>query len=126
MTINYLEQPSNLTVKGRKAHKTILKFLQEREMTDTGGCKAFYSPKEWTARGEQYGRESLLIVVYDGGDHRGAFNLDACLETTEMLHAEGIQVRDPYATHTAMSAELEKIGCYIEECTGWYAAVYAK
>lgn len=119
-----LAMPEGLSPKGRKAYETIVKFLREKEMTDTGGCKVFYSPKEWKARREQYGLESELIVVYDGGDHRPAFNMDACLDTAEFLRDNGLKVKNPYATHEEMSAALEEVGCRVEECTGWYAAVY--
>ncbi len=116
--------PKGLSPKARKAYETIVKFLKDREMTDTGGCKAFYSPQEWKGRGEQYGRDGILIVVYDGGDHGAAFNMDACLDNAEFLRAEGLKVKNPYETHEAMSAALSTVGCWVEECTGWYAAVY--
>jgi hypothetical protein len=73
-----------------------------------GGCRAFYSPKEWAARNETYGLKSLLIVVHDGGDLEPYCNLDfGC-----------------YSMHDRLQAELGKVGLYMESCTSWYSAIY--
>ena len=104
-----LEQPADLSEKGIKAHRVLVQYLKLQGLTDTGGCTAFRSPKEWAERGETYGKDSHLIVVYDGGDHRAAFTLD------------GTQ----YATVEAMQQQLATVGCFFEECTGWYGAVYS-
>lgn len=103
------QMPEGLSDVGQSAWKAIVTLL----MTDdprmsTGGCKAFYSPEEWRARGESYGKESELVIVYDGGDHRPYFTLDAeCYDLVER-----------------MNGMLEPLGMYLEECTGWYGAVY--
>lgn len=73
-----------------------------------GGCRAFYSPKEWADRGEEYGLTSELIVVYDGGDLVPYFNLD-----------EGA-----FSLFEAMNEVLNEAGYWFEPCTGWYSAVY--
>ena len=73
-----------------------------------GGCRTFYSPEEWAARGESYGRDSCLIVVHDGGDYAHAFN-----------YAYGsMTLRE--SMREALGAE----GYYAEACTGWYTAIY--
>lgn len=90
-----------------KAHAVILRVLTEHGLTYTGGCRTFYTPAEWAARGEAYGHKSLLIVVYDGGDARHCF--------------------DPYAgyeAHDAMTEALAAEGFYAEPCTHWYSAIY--
>jgi hypothetical protein len=74
----------------------------------TGGCRTFYSPEEWTERGESYGRESCLIVVHDGGDYASAFNY-AYGDSTLM---------------EAMRGALDAAGYYAEACTSWYTAIY--
>lgn len=102
-------RPEQLSKRGRQAYAVVMRVLKRFGATDTGGCKAFYSPKEWKARGESYGLESELIVVYDGGDHRGAFEPEA-------EHEDSM--------HNAMDAALKEVGLYFEPCTGWYSAIY--
>jgi hypothetical protein len=121
-----LRMPIGLSPSGFLAHESIVDFLQAKGLTNTGGCRAFYSPQEWAERGEEYGKRSILVVVYDGGDLRPAFNMDAaydadCALVQEFGRPEGYQ---PYALLEAMQAELKKLGFYFEECTRWYGAVY--
>ncbi len=73
----------------------------------TGGCRAFYSPLEWRAKGERYGCDSELIVVYDGGDVRMAFDS-----------------HDEWACEKSMRDALSAVGLYAERCTHWYSAIY--
>lgn len=94
--------------KAQKALKTLVKFLTDRGLTDTGGCKAFYTPAEWKARGEDYGHRALFIVVHDGGDLAMAFNLDY----------------EEYKLNDDLLAAMENVGCRVDACTGWYSAVY--
>ena len=100
--------PEGLSAKGRVAAEAILTLLKRDEATHTGGCKMFYSPEEWKARGEAYGIGSLLIVCHDGGDHAGYFNWDY----------------ENYEAVAAMNAALGAVGCYVESCTCWYSAIY--
>jgi hypothetical protein len=73
------------------------------------GCRAFYTPEEWMARGERYGLNSILIVVHDGGDLAPYFNYDyGRYELTEK-----------------MRKALKKIGYWSEACTSWYTAIYS-
>jgi len=60
------------------------------------------------ARGESYGRDSLLVVVHDGGEVAPYFNLDYC----------------QHGSWEAMDAHLRKHGVYAESCTSWYTAIY--
>lgn len=105
-----IEKPAGLSEIGEKAYAAIVSVLQRYDATYTGGCTAFYSPKEWADRDEDYGRDSHLIVVYDGGSHRAAFEPE-CQEES--------------VVHEAMTKALEEVGVYIEPCTGWYGAVYS-
>ena len=73
-----------------------------------GGCRAFYSPKEWKERKEDYGLNSVLIVVHDGGDLAKYCNPDY----------------ESYSDCENLNKALEKIGYYLEGCTCWYSAVY--
>lgn len=79
------------------------------EYATGGGCKAFYSPKEWKIRGEKYGTESLLVVVHDGGDFASLCNLDYAA----------------VSAYEKMQSSLHEVGLYMQQCTSWYSAVYA-
>lgn len=102
-----LDQPLGLSENGKLIHQVIVKYLHEHKLTFTGGCRAFYAPKEWEALGEKYGRGSELIVIYDGGEVREAFDSEYKFD-----HEEGLRKK------------LNEIGYYAERCTGWYSAVY--
>jgi hypothetical protein len=105
-----LAVPTNISERGQEAHSVIMKFLTDNDMTDTGGCRAFYSPAEWKARGEQYGLESLIVVVHDGGCLAPICNMDY----------------GHYGLHDAMQAKLHAAGFFLEGCTSWYSAVYER
>lgn len=111
--------PENLDAAGQRAHSAIVAQLQKVGHTETGGCKTFYSPEEWRERGEEYGTSSKLIVVYDGGEVALSFSMDAAYNE---LARPG--TKNCYRFYEAMSKALEEAGFYVEECTGWYAAVY--
>ena len=76
---------------------------------DGGGCKAFYSAKEWKERGESYGTNALLVLVHDGGDLAPLCNWD--YECYKQMDEFGKYLR-------------EKHEVYVEGCTSWYSAVY--
>ena len=60
------------------------------------------------ARNEKYGLDAVLILVHDGGDLARFCNYDyECYRAIERL-----------------AAALGKAGYFIENCTGWYSAVY--
>ena len=121
---NEMKMPADLSERGRRAHEVIVGYLTELGRLDTGGCQAFYSPAEWIARGEGYGLRSVLVVVYDGGDHRPVFSLDAAYDhDCRTFRERGAEYR-PYEMYEAMQKRLHDVGLYIEECTAWYGAVY--
>lgn len=109
------DKPKGLSAKGEAAYKAIMELFQALEDAtpeyplSSGGCVVFYSPEEWKARGERYGRDAELIIVYDGGDHGMYFSHSyECYEAIEK-----------------MRLALEKVGVYTEECTHWYSGVYS-
>lgn len=73
-----------------------------------GGCRAFYTPQEWQARGEEYGCDSVLVVVHDGGDLAAAFN----------------PAYEDDKTEEAVCKALKAAGYWAEACTCWYTAIY--
>lgn len=102
--------PEGLSEDGQKAWKTIVALLLDDDPDmSTGGCKAFRSPRfHLETQGEKYGKGSELIVVYGGGDHRPYFSHDyECYDLIERVQ-------------NALGA----LGMHVEECTGWYAAIY--
>lgn len=100
--------PDDLSECGRKAADVIAVFLDERGLKAAGFDRIFYTPKEWRDRGEKYGLRSELIVVHDGGAHAPAFNWD--YRNYDLV--EQLRVR------------LQTVGCFAEQCTTWYSAVY--
>lgn len=98
-------RPEGLSKSGSKAYDLIMKVMGD---PDTGGCRTFYSPEEWKARGEQYGCSGELIVVYDGGDVAPYFSFD---------YGNGKRMDE-------MNDALHTIGMYAEQCTNWYSAIY--
>lgn len=93
-----------------RLQKLILKVARETFPDfSTGGCTPFYTSEAWAARGEDYGTKSKLVVVYDGGELRPFFSLD-----------EG------YTLYEKMRKALDEAGYWVEQCTGWYSAIYKK
>lgn len=104
--------PEGLSPEGQKAAETIVAFATEKlgERPETGGCTTFYTPQQWRDRKEEYGLNSELIVVYDGGDIGPFFNYDY----------------ECYKLVDGMIDALDPVGVYPEPCTGWYTAIYKK
>lgn len=115
-----MQMPEGLSPQGQKAYEAIMDHLRKNNATDTGGCKAFYSPQEWKDRGEKYGNGSVLVVVYDGGDHRRFFNLDSAFIWNPITG----QDQACYEWTEGMNEALSEAGLYYEECTGWFCAIY--
>ena len=107
MTDTTTKIPGGLSATGRAAAKAIQKELIASD-GETGGCRAFYSPKQWRERGEQYGRNAELIVCHDGGDLALMFSLD----------------HECHETHEKVLQALARVGAWAEACTCWYSAIY--
>ena len=106
-----IEIPEGLSPGGQAAAEAIVALLTKRGATDTGGCRAFYTPQEWRDRGEKYGLNSILIVVYDGGDVGAFFTMD--------------KDYPQYKRTNEMTKALDEAGPYhSEECHCWYSAIY--
>ena len=103
----YLEKPDDLCADGDRLYEIVLQFLKDYHLLYTGHCKAFYSPQEWRDRGEEWGRSSLLVVVYDGGDLMSAFDYNCSDELPDKLQER-----------------LMEAGFFFERCTSWYSAIY--
>jgi hypothetical protein len=75
-----------------------------------GGCRAFYSPGEFSRKegwGHAPDKNLLLVVVHDGGDMRGLFNYD---------YMGGINKNAVYI--------LKNLGAYAENQAAWYTFIY--
>lgn len=103
-----LAKPSDLSPEGEKAYRAFVAFLNAKGLTHTGGCRTFYSPEEWTDRGEEYGTESVLVIVHDGGEVASVCNLDY----------------ERYELNGEMIDAMAEAGFFVEGCTCWYSAVY--
>ena len=106
--LHEFKSPDNLNEDGLSAYSAIMSVLNKYG-AESGGCKTFYSPAEWIERGEDYGKNSHLIIVYDGGDVGHFFNMN----------------HERYKLYDEMQTALRNIGLYFEECTGWYSAIYS-
>jgi hypothetical protein len=94
---------THLTPAMQKVAKAIIKKVGEEDSSQT-----FYTPQEWSARGEDYGRDAEMIVVHDGPPFAPHFNLDY----------------EKYDLHDEMSEVIEATGYWMEACTTWYTAIY--
>lgn len=101
--------PDGLNTHGALAASIIRDFLIDKGLADNCGGK-FYSPAQWRERGEQWGRESLLVIVHDGDPASTVFNWDAS--------------PDGYALREELQEQLDSIGVYFEAATGWYTTVH--
>lgn len=104
-------RPEGLSDAGCAAYRCIMQVLEAEGVTHTGGCKTFYSPAEWAARGERYGTDAVLIVAYDGSAVGPYFGLNKDADAR-------------YVRYERMRKALSSLGLCAEECTGWYTAVY--
>lgn len=100
--------PEGLSAKGKKAYKVIMGYLEEKGLDHAGGCKVFFNPAEWKARGELYGHESELVVVYDGGDHSTCFS----------------DYHGRWADMEGMVDALASADLYLQPATCWYGSIY--
>ncbi len=100
--------PPELSPRGKKAARMILDFLLAERLMGTCGCQAFYSPRHWKERGEKYGHDALLTLVYDGGD------ITTCMDLAQGRH----ELVDRFQEN------LERHGFVMEPCTHWYSAIY--
>ena len=102
-------KPQDLSADGEKAYAIIEEWRTKRGYNFTGGCPLYKSPKEWEDRGEEYGTDSVLVLVHDGGDF-------SCHETSS-----GLSVLEESEN---LRVKLAAAGFYLEACTVWYHAVY--
>lgn len=115
-----LAMPAGLDEKGQKAHAIIVDYLTTNNLTTTE-VQVFYAPAEWRERGEEYGRDSLLVIVYDGcATLKQVFSMDYCYEAVAARRGYPAC----YSHYEAMQQKLAEAGFFFEECTRYYAAIY--
>jgi hypothetical protein len=103
--------PDDLCPVGRKAAEALVAAVAKFNGRPpyTGGCRAFYSPQAWAERGERTPpRETVLVVVYDGGDFAPMFNLDY----------------EQYRCFEAGERALRGAGCWAEAHNHWHTYIY--
>jgi hypothetical protein len=122
---NNFDMPEGLNDAGQRAYAIITEYLRAHGRTDTGGCKAFYSPVEWSAKGQEYGGRSHLVIAYDRSDLGPVFSMDHAYELDCAHYRKTGTSREPYGLYEGMQEKLREAGLYFEECTRWYSAVYS-
>lgn len=98
--------PEDLSAEARKVAEAIRVLLGPDAYG--GGCRAFYSPEEWAERGEEYGGNSVLVLVHDGGDLARYCNYEY----------------GAWDFNSELNEKLRALGYFVEGCTSWYSAVY--
>jgi len=107
---NQAIKPEGLSPDGERAFEIIVNHLKSHGSEVKGELQAFWNPKDYDG---EYGRDSLLIIMYDGLNDIGKFfSLD--------------QDYPKYKNQDPMREALEAAGFYADECTGYYAAVYKR
>lgn len=101
--------PEDLSERARHAAEAILDLAEAEHSAYTRGCRTFYSPSQWQARGEHYGQGAELVVVHDGSALARYFSYD----------------REDYEAIDRMNAVLEPLGVYAEQLTIWATGLYA-
>lgn len=105
-----LAAPADASPDCLKIWRVIIKFLEKKKHTYTGGCRAFYSGAE---AGKYHGYDlsnAALVVHYDGGDLR------YCFETVW---------NSPHLVKQLQEL-IDKAGFWIEPQTNWASAIYKK
>jgi hypothetical protein len=101
-----MSMPDGLSLSGKLAWQTFVKFFVQHGLKYTGGGTTFYSPEEWEARREPYSQGGVLVVTYDGGEPREAMTGED----------EGL--------YEQMQEALNAQGFYFEAGTSWSGGVY--
>lgn len=101
--------PPGLSEQAQQGVEAILDLAEAERSVHTGGCRAFYSPTQWAARGETFGQGAELVVVHDGSELARYFSYD----------------REDYDAIERMSDRLEPLGLYAESLTAWATGLYA-
>lgn len=107
-------RPDGLSEDGNKAYDLVSQYLKDNKLTFTGGCKLFHSPAEWDG---DYGRKSVLIVVYEGAAAGRALSYDKAYEYAR----PGVEC---YALLETLQEKLREAGLFFEQCTTFYSAIY--
>lgn len=100
--------PDGLCEEGVSAAKIIKVLVEKHDLSGQAPYRDFYTPAEWRERGEEYGSESLLVIMHDGGDIGDFVSYD----------------REQYAMIEELNEALAAVGLYAQQCTTWYSAIY--
>lgn len=103
-----LAEPPGLCAYGKRAYEVVRARLAAEGLSHTGGCRAFYSPAEWAARGERYGTGGVLVCVYDSGDLRHLFDTYG----------------EDYGPEERLNAALGAADLWFDRGTNWHSTIY--
>jgi len=105
-----VEAPEGLSDNGKAAHNAIMKMANKHGIDYFGSQQTFYSPEEWSDRGEDYGCTSELVVMYEDNGLKVLFDYDAAYPGYELLEE--------------MNEALAEIGLFFECATCWYGSIH--
>jgi len=94
----------NLSKEARIARRIILRVAREAKIDPA----TFFSPEEWSARGERYGQHALLVIRHGEGPLARFCDYEWC----------------DYAAIKRLDEKLRKAGLFVECCTANYSGVY--
>lgn len=97
--------PTGLSPDGQRAWEVIVRLLAQNDDLKSGGhTHVFCAPEQ----SQEYGRDSELVVVHDGGSHAPYFNSDY----------------EAYILNSRMELALRKAGLYPQRLTSASTAIY--
>jgi len=94
----------------------IKKFITDFATKHYGSAKDidFYTPQEWADRGEQYGVNSEMVIVFEG---------NPLYHTLNMLDVMG-DFGPNISRYDLFTEQLAELGFYIELGHSWNAGIY--
>lgn len=103
--------PTPLTPAGRRAAEIIRDYCSKHDLGP--GERMFYTPEEWSERGEEYGTDSVLVVVHEACDAAIAISMDGAYYSNAS-----------YKHFGRLDQQLRSKGMYLEGMYSWCSAVY--
>jgi len=106
-----IELKSEVAGRAKEAYDKIVSILESEGCEGSG--LIVYSGEDWTARGERYGEDALIVIIHEEGDDCHYFSMDACYNTGR-----------GYDGYETMFAALRESDLMNEQINSWSSAVH--